>query len=59
MIFCDFRKAFDTVPHHRLIDVLRFYGIEGPLLSWIQDFLTGRKQNGNGNGKTSKKFDVT
>ena len=31
VIFWDFRKAFETVPRHWLIDLLRFYDIKGPL----------------------------
>ena len=27
-IFCDFKKAFDTVPHNRLMDLLSYYGIK-------------------------------
>ena len=33
VIFCDFQKAFDTVPHKRLIEVLLHYGINDPLIS--------------------------
>ena len=44
IIYLDFRKAFDTVPHARLINKLKAYGIEGNLLSWIYNFLTDRQQ---------------
>ena len=44
IIYLDFRKAFDTVPHVRLINKLKAYGIEGNLLSWIYNFLTDRQQ---------------
>ena len=37
-------KAFDTVPHERLLLKLNRYGIDGQLLSWFRNFLTGRKQ---------------
>jgi len=42
-IFLDYQKAFDTVPHQRLINKLKGYGIGGLLLKWIHDFLTNRK----------------
>ena len=38
----DFSKAFDTVPHKKLLHKLRQYGITGPIHSWLQNFLTGR-----------------
>ena len=31
----DFAKAFDKVPHQRLLNKLTAYGIEGKLLNWI------------------------
>jgi len=40
----DFSKAFDTVPHKRLINKLRIYGIQGEILSWIESFLSSRQQ---------------
>ena len=39
----DFSKAFDTVPHQKLLHKLDHYGIRGPILDWIQNFLTKRK----------------
>ena len=40
----DFSKAFDRVPHKRLLHKLRAYGIKGHLLEWINDWLTTRQQ---------------
>ena len=40
----DFSKAFDTVPHVRLLSKLEHYGITGPILNWISVFLKGREQ---------------
>ena len=45
VIYCDFRKAFDTVFHTRLLSKLNSYGIYGNLLSWIEAFLCGRPQS--------------
>ena len=44
MAILDFSKAFDTVPHQRLLGKLSFYGIKGPLLNWIAAFLKDRHQ---------------
>ena len=40
----DFSKAFDKVPHARLYQKLSHYGIRGPMLSWLQAYLTNRSQ---------------
>ena len=40
----DFSKAFDTVPHNRLLTKLKHYGIAGNTLPWIREFLTNRTQ---------------
>ena len=45
IIYLDYSKAFDTVPHKRLISKFEAYGNSGEILQWIQDFLTGRKQH--------------
>ena len=44
VVYLDFQKAFDSVPHQRLLSKLRSYGVTGNLLNWIEAFLTGRKQ---------------
>ena len=40
----DFSKAFDMVPHERLIGKLHYYGIDVPIWHWIRDFVTARTQ---------------
>ena len=37
--YLDFAKAFDTVPHQRLLVKLKDYGICGKVLQWIAAFL--------------------
>ena len=44
IIFTDFAKAFDSVPHARLIRKLKSLGIRGDVLGWIKAFLNNRKQ---------------
>ena len=53
VIYLDFRKAFDTVPHRRLLKKLEAYDIKGDLLTWIDNFLFGRRQRVTVNGKLS------
>ena len=36
VIFLDFQKAFDSVPHQRLLK--KIHGIRGKLYRWIEDF---------------------
>ena len=43
-IILDFSKAFDKVPHQRLLMKLAHYGIQGILLDWVKDFLSNRSQ---------------
>ena len=44
VIYLDFSKAFDTVPHARLCHKLRQAGIRGKVLDWISSFLSNRRQ---------------
>ena len=49
----DFSKAFDVVPHERLLLKLNYYGIR-ELNPWFRDFLSGRKQQVVVEGKKSR-----
>lgn len=42
VVYLDFSKAFDKVPHRRLLHKLQHLGIRGKLLAWIEAYLTGR-----------------
>ena len=52
-LYLDFAKAFDRVPHERLLSKVKSLGIEGNLLQWISDFLVGRRQRVSINGTVS------
>ena len=42
VIFLDFAKAFDSVPHGELLYKIWKLGITGPLWFWLQDYLSDR-----------------
>ena len=42
-VYLDFRKAFDTLAHERLLIKLKVYGVNGKVLSWRKAFLTYRR----------------
>ena len=44
VIYLDFKKAFDSLPHQRLLKKIYGYGIRGNLYNWTEDFLTHRRQ---------------
>ena len=44
MVFCDISKAFDRVWHRGLLLKLEAYGIKGPLLQLICNYLSDRQQ---------------
>jgi len=44
VIFLDFSKAFDKVPH-KLLSKLERLGVKGKILTWIGHWLTGREQH--------------
>ena len=44
LIIMDFAKAFDKVPHRRLLHKLDYYGIRGSTHKWINSWLSGRIQ---------------
>ena len=49
----DFSKAFDSVPHRRLLSKIESYGIRGTTLAWIRSFLSNRVQRVVINGSQS------
>ena len=57
--YLDFRKAFDAVPHKRLLFKLSKYGIKGKLLAWVENFLSERKQYVKINNAKSDERPVT
>ena len=59
VVYLDFMKAFDTVPHKRLIGKLKSYGIEYYTLRWIQVFLSDCVQQVSVNGINSEWGNVT
>ena len=44
VIIMDFAKAFDKVPHRRLLYKLDYYRIRGSTHKWISSCLSGRSQ---------------
>ena len=44
LVILDFSKAFDRVPHKRLLNKLQHYGVRGSTLPWISAFLSNRSQ---------------
>ena len=53
VIYTDFSKAFDSVPHERLFLKMESLGIQGDILKWVKSFLRGRSQCVNVDGAHS------
>ena len=53
IIYLDFQKAFDKVPHRKLLNKVESHGISGHIHRWISDWLSDRKQRVVLNGKFS------
>ena len=53
VILLDLSKAFDSVPHQRLLLKLDYYGICGKTAAWIKAFLSNRSQVVSVNGSHS------
>jgi len=54
----DFSKAFNFVPHTRLLGKLHYYGIRGQMLTWFSSFLLNRYHRVVVNGSKSSWSDV-
>ena len=59
IIYLDFSKAFDKVPIQRLLSKCHGVGIRGNLLTWIEQWLVGRKQRVVLNGEASSWGDIS
>ena len=58
VLYLDYEKAFDKVPHERLIRQLNKFGIKGNTLLWIKDYLHDRSQRVRVNGAMSSSIKV-
>ena len=59
VIVLDFSKAFDMVPHQRLLQKMYSYGITGKTNKWINSFLSSRTHEVVVNGNSSETQAVT
>ena len=59
IFYLDFQKAFDTVPHFRLLVKLSSYGIHGKTLNVVQNFLSDRTFSVSVGDSKSKQYNVT
>ena len=59
IVFLDFSKAFDRVPHKKLLSKVKAHGIGGKVFDWIEGWLKNREQRVQINGKKSKWGKVT
>ena len=59
VIYLDYQEAFDLIPHKRLLKKLKWYGFNGKLLLWIENFLTDRQIRVSVNGAYSDWAKVT
>ena len=58
-IYLDYQKAFDSVPHKRLISKLQSYKFNPVIISWIENYLQDRSQYVEINGEKSQWQPVT
>jgi hypothetical protein len=52
VVYLDYRRVLENVPHKRLTEKIRRTGITGNLLKWIEGFL----KNGNTRIKVSESY---
>ena len=53
VVYLDFSKAFDTVPHNILMEKLAAHGLDGCMLCWLKHWLDGQAQRVVVNGVKS------
>ena len=59
IVYLDFSKVFDRVPHEKLLYKLEYLGFSGPLLSWFRSYLSGMRHRVVLNNETSDFLPVT
>src|SRR6218665_149616 len=59
LVYLDFAKTFEKVPHKRLIRKMQACGIQGSVLQWINKWLKNRRQRVRIRGKDSKRINIT
>ena len=59
VVYLDFQKAFDKVPHKRLVPKVKAHEIGGSVLAWIENWPSHRKQRVGTNGSFSERKDLT
>ena len=58
-IYMDFMKAFEKVPHKRMLRKLRSYGLSEQIIKWVADFWGDRSQKVSVNNSESRDRPVT
>jgi len=58
VVYLDFNKAFDTVPHSILVEKLDTHGSDGHTLLWVKQWLDGQAQRVVVNGVKSSWWPV-
>ena len=59
VVYLDFSKAFDSVPHSKLIYILNHFKINAQLVNWITDYLSDRTQQTMIEGCLSQPCQIT
>ena len=59
ILYLNFQKAFDSVPHRRLLKKLEAYGVNGKTLKILEDFLSNRSFRVRVGATFSNWFNVT
>ena len=59
VVYLDFSKSFDTVPHNIPVEKLAAHGLDGCTLHWVKHWLDGQAQRVVVNGVKSSWWLVT
>jgi hypothetical protein len=52
-------KAFDIIPHDRLLRKIAISGVDSRVVAWVREFLLGRTQRVRVGGHLSEEVGVT